>query len=57
MAFELVYETSRKIAGEQGYLDRLLADTDEQGNRLWSERECEQLRILRDEIRRAWNLK
>lgn len=54
MAFELVFGTSREIVREQGFLDQILGEVDKDGNRLWSAKECEQLRILRHEIERAW---
>lgn len=54
MAFELVYPESREIVQEQGFLDRLLAEQDEEGHLLWSDREREQLRTVRREIETAW---
>ncbi len=50
MAFELVYEESRRITVEQGFLDRLLMEYDEDGNPLWNDKERAQLRFLRKEI-------
>ena len=55
MAFELVFPESRKMCREQGWLSRLLADTDEDGKPLWSARQSAQLRILRGEIENAWD--
>ena len=49
LVFELVFPESRKIVREQGFLDRLLAENDEDGNPLWSDRELEQLRVVRRE--------
>lgn len=49
LVFELVFPESRKIVREQGFLDRLLAETDGNGEPLWSERELEQLRTVRRE--------
>ena len=56
MAFELVFEASRRMVREEGWLRRLLAETDAEGNLLWNDRETEQLRILRDEIEAAWGM-
>lgn len=53
MAFELVFPESRRIALEQGFLSRLLAERDADGQWLWTERERAQLRVLRNEIRKA----
>ena len=53
MAFELVFEESRRIAAEQGFLNRLLAEKDESGRPIWNEEETAALRILRQELRRA----
>lgn len=50
MAFELVFEESRRIAAEQGFLNRLLAERDESGRPIWSEKETAALRILRQEL-------
>lgn len=55
MAFELVFPESRKIVREQGYLSRLLAERDEEGQLLWTEKECAQLRVLREEIEKTLN--
>ncbi len=54
MAFELVFEESRKITIEQGFLLRLLTEEGEKGQECWNEKEISQLRILRDEIEAAW---
>ena len=53
MAFELVYPETRRIVREQGFLARLLAECSEGGKALWSEKEREQLRVLREEIEKA----
>ena len=50
MAFELVFEISRRTVREEGYLSALLAETDEQGKQIWTDRETEQLRIVKNEI-------
>ena len=47
MAFELVYDESRRIAAEQGWLDRLLCPPDD-------ENAARQLEVVRREIERAW---
>ncbi len=54
MAFEVVFEETRRIIREQGFLNRLLNESDEDGKMLWNEKECVQLRILRNEIEAAW---
>ena len=54
MAFELVFEISRKTVKEEGWLRMLLAETDPEGKQIWTDRETEQLRILRKEIEKAW---
>ena len=56
MAFELVFEISRQTVREEGYLMALLAEKDETGRQIWTDRETEQLRILRGEIERAWGM-
>ena len=53
MAFELVYPESIRITIEQGFLDRLLSEYDEDGKPLWSEKERDQLGLLRKEIENA----
>lgn len=53
MAFELVYPESKKLAAEQGYLEKLLEEYDEKGNPLWKEKELIQLRILKGEIEKV----
>jgi len=54
MAFELVYPESRKIAGSQGFVSRLLLEQNADGKPLWNEKECAQLRIVKKEIEAAW---
>ena len=54
MAFELVFEISRRTVREEGWLLALLAETDENGKQIWTDRETEQLRLLRREIEKAW---
>lgn len=54
MAFELAFPESGRIVREQGYLSRLLDEYDADGNPLWTERERDQLRLLRNEIETAW---
>lgn len=54
MAFELVYRISRLTVREEGFLMRLLAVTDAQGNQIWTDTEIQQLQILREEIGKAW---
>lgn len=56
MAFELVFEISRRTVSEQGYLWALFAETDDQGKQIWTDRETEQLRIVKNEIEKAWGL-
>ena len=50
MAFELMFAKSRELVKEQGYLNRLLAERDEDGKPLWSKKSCAQLRTVRKEI-------
>ena len=50
---ELVFEESRRIAAEQGFLNRLLAEKDESGRPIWNEKETAALRILRQELRKT----
>ena len=54
MAFELVFDISRRTVREEGWLLALLAETDENGKQIWTDRETEQLRLLRREIEKAW---
>ena len=56
MAFELVFEFSRRTVREEGWLCALLAETDTEGKQIWTDRETEQLRILRREIEKAWGM-
>ena len=56
MAFELVFEISRRTVREEGYLLALLAEEDATGRQIWTDRETEQLRILRREIESAWGM-
>ena len=56
MAFELVFAISRQTVREEGWLRLLLAETDAEGKQLWSDRETEQLRIVRREIEKAWGV-
>lgn len=54
MAFELVFEVSRRTVKEEGWLRILLAETDAEGKQIWTDKETEQLRVLRREIEKAW---
>ena len=54
MAFELVYPESRKIVREQGFLSRLIAGRNADGEPLYSDREREQMSIVKKEIEAAW---
>lgn len=54
LAFELVFDHSRRTAREEGWLRKLLAETDAEGKQIWTDRETEQLRALRQEIEKAW---
>ena len=54
LAFELVFQKSRELVREQGFLDSMLAEFDEEGNPLWNERERAQLRVVRNEIEDDW---
>lgn len=54
MAFELVFDAARQTVLKEGWLRALLAETDAEGKRIWSDPETEQLRVLRREIEKAW---
>ena len=56
MAFELVYEESRRLAKEQGYLLQMLRDAEEESSPFRSEKSAGQLQILRREIEFAWQM-
>ena len=56
MAFEVVFDVSRRTVREEGWLRKLLADADSSGRPVWTGREVEQLAILRNEIEKAWNM-
>ena len=56
MAFEMVFEISRRTVKEEGWLSALLAEKDEKGQQIWTDRQTEQLRILRCEIEKAWGV-
>ncbi len=56
LAFELVFEESRRIALEQGYLKHLLSETDENGIQIWNERETGQLRLLKEELEKHFGM-
>ena len=56
-AFELVFEESRTIAVEQGYLKQLFSETDENGKSLWKDKEISQLRIVRNEVEKCWDMR
>ena len=53
MAFELVTEAARRTVKEEGWLRALLAETDAGGKQIWTDRETEQLGILRRELEKA----
>jgi putative nucleotidyltransferase with HDIG domain len=53
MAFELVFDVSRRTVREEGWLGALLAETDAEGKQIWTDRETKQLRILRHEIEKS----
>ena len=53
MAFELVFDVSRRTVKEEGWLWALLAETDAEGKQIWTDRETEQLRVLRREIEKV----
>lgn len=56
MAFELVFPESRRIVREQGYLSRLLDEYSADGSPLWTGKERAQLRVLRNEIEKAFEM-
>ena len=55
LAFELVYEESRRITREQGFLQKLLSMQDEDGVNVKNERPLLQLAMVEEEIERAWS--
>ena len=54
LAFELVYEESRKITKEQGYLLKLLTMEDRDGLSAGSNRQLAWLALVEEEINKAW---
>jgi putative nucleotidyltransferase with HDIG domain len=56
MAFELVFEISRRTVKEEGWLGMLLAETDAEGKQIWTDRQTVQLCVLRQEIGKAWGV-
>ena len=54
LAFELVYEESRRIAKEQGYLLRLLNMQDGDGGSFGNDEQRRQLALVKKEIEAAW---
>jgi len=56
MAFELVYEVSRRTVRKEGWLRELFRETDAAGHPLWTEEEARQLRITLAEIESAWGM-
>ncbi len=54
LAFELVFEESRRIAIEEGHIKSLLSETDKTGKQIWNEKETAQLGILREELEKYW---
>jgi putative nucleotidyltransferase with HDIG domain len=53
MAFELVFDISKKTVRQEGYLLNLLATTDDKGNLIWTDKETRQLEIVRKEIEKV----
>ncbi|MCR5733303.1 MAG: HD domain-containing protein [Lachnospiraceae bacterium] len=56
LAFELVYNETRRIVIEQGYLKKLLEKTGEDVGRGFNERELEQLAQTREELIRCFGV-
>ena len=56
LAFELVYEESRRITREQGYLRKLLAMQDGDGINVRNDRQLLQLAMVEEEIEKAWRM-
>jgi HD superfamily phosphodiesterase len=54
LAFELVYDESRRITIEQGYFKKLFAKEAPTGTPLWNEKETRQLEQLHHEIEKYW---
>lgn len=55
LAFELVYEESRVITKEQGYLRRLLTMQDEDGLQTRNSEQLRELALVEREIEKAWS--
>lgn len=55
LAFELVYEESRVITREQGYLHKLLTMQDEDGLQTRNSAQLEKLALVEREIEKAWS--
>lgn len=56
MAFELVYEESRRLALEQGHLFRLLESERQSAKELWGDTAAKQMEFVQVEIEKAWAL-
>lgn len=56
LAFELVFEESRRIVLEQGHLKHLFAEKNENGEPVWNEEKLRQLRFLKAELEKAWGI-
>lgn len=56
LAFELVYDESRRIAIEQGYLKKLFSTCDDNGNPIWSDKETIQLEDSHRELEKCWGI-
>ena len=54
MAFELVYNESRRMAARQGWLSLMLRGLSPDGQPMWNSRQLEQLAVVRGEIVKAW---
>ena len=57
MAFELVYPRSRELALQQGYLQKMLRATEENGSCNWNPVQRGQMEVVRREIERAWGMR
>ena len=57
LVFELVFDESKRIVKEQGYLNKLLSPVDDTGKPLWNNRETRQLKCLEEEVRKFYSEK
>ena len=56
LVFELEYEESRRLAGEQGDLSRLIEAGRKTAERRWGEKAVQQMDVVRQEIENFWQM-